>query len=385
MKKDIKKICSRCILDETVPDIEFDSKGECNYCKLHDKISEEFPTGKKGEKILEKIVLEIKKEGRNRNFDCIVGVSGGSDSTFLIDLAKSYGLRPLAVHLDNGWNSRISVSNIKKSLEKLNVDLITYVIDWPEIKDILLSFLKASLPWADGPTDIAILSTLYKTAAKENVRYILVGNNFRTEGRQPEPWTHVDGKMISYVTEKFAHRKLKSFPNLTMTNLVYYGIVKGIKMIRPLCYLDYDKEKAKKDLIKKYDWEDYGGHHHESIFTRFIIGYWLTKKFGIDKRKITYSALIRTGQMKRGEGLKKIAEPPYAPKKMQEDKEYVAKKLGITLKEFEEIFKRPNKTFMDYPSYYPIYQKYGKVVKMIFKYILPWKPLMFFELEKKNP
>lgn len=377
-----RKICTRCVMDETVPDIVFDVRGECNYCKLHDALDRDFPNDERGEQTLRALVATMKRKGKHRPYDCVIGVSGGTDSTNLLHLAKEWGLRPLAVHLDNGWNSKISVSNLKNCLEKLNIDLITHVVNWEEMKDILISYLRAGLPWADGPTDIAITALMYKIAAKHNIKYIFIGADFRTEGRQPDEWTHTDGKQIKAIQRQFGSHKLNTFPNQTIFELMYYGVIKGIKMVRPYYYIRYNKSETKKFLARKYDWVDYGGHHHESVYTKFIISYWLTQKYGIDKRKVTFSALVRSGEMRRGEALQKLTEPPYDPAQMEEDKEYVIKKLGLTQSEFVRIWEAPNKTFANYPSYYPLYLKIKGITNFVFKYILPFKPMMMYELEK---
>ena len=371
-------------MDETVPDIEFDNEDVCNYCEQFDALDRDFPYDKNGELILDKLVTDVKHAGKHRKYDVIVGVSGGTDSTYLIHLAKQLGLRPIAVHLDNGWNSEIAVSNIKNCLEKLNVDLITYVIDYEEIKDILLSFMKASLPWIDVPTDIAIMSTLYRTASKLNVKYLFVGNNFRTEGKQPDEWTHSDGRQIKYIQKNYGSVKIKTYPNLTAFHLIYYAIFKKIKMVRPFYFIDYNKSKIKKIIAKEYDWQDYGGHHHESLFTRFAISYWLPKKFNIDKRKVTLSAQIRSGEITRENALQQLKILPFNSEKIDEDLEYVCKKLDITEKQFEEYFNNPNKSFLDYPSYFPIYLKMKKLAVFLFKYILPFKPMMAYELRRRN-
>lgn len=375
------KICKRCVMDTTIPDITFDEKGICNYCKLRDNLDIAFPNDIKGQTELKKIFLKIKKEGKNKKYDCIIGVSGGTDSTYLLDLAIKNKLRPLAVHLDNGWDSDISTNNLKKVLDKTKIDLITHVIEWPEIKDLLLSFMKASLPWIDGPTDIALVSILYKIAVKFNIKYILVGNNFRTEGKQPDNWTHIDGRQVSYIQKHFGTKKIKTFPNLTAFNLVYYGLFKKIKLIKPLYYIPYNKNKVKQYISKKYGWKDYGEHHHESIFTRFSIGYWLPQKFGIDKRKVTYSALIKSNEMTRLEALKKLSLLPYDKKRMEDDKKYIIKKFQITNNEFYRIWNLPNKYFYNYPSYYPIYKKFNKIINYILSKTLQNKPLMSFKDE----
>ena len=382
--KQSQKICNRCVLDDSVPDIEFNKEGECNYCELHDKLSEAFPNDERGKQILKEMFAKMKKDGEGGEYDCVVGISGGVDSTYLIHLTKSYGLRPLAVHVDNGWNSEISVSNIKNSIEKLNVDLVTYVIEWNEMKDILKSFVKASFAWADGPTDVALVSALYRVAKENKVKNILVGNDFRTEGRQPTEWTHVDARTINYIHKKFGIvKKLKSYPNLSIWDMFKYEFLYGIKLVKPLYFLDYDKAQAKELVTKEYGWRDYGGHHHESIFTRFIIGYWLPIKFDIDKRKITFSAQIRSDLRKREQALIELTELPYDKKKMDQDREYVIKKLGFTEKEFNEIIKLPNTTYKDYPSYNGIYNFIGKYLKFLYK-IFGVKPMMAFDLPKYN-
>lgn len=383
MNKELK-ICKRCVLDETVPGIEFNENGECNYCELHDNLSEAFPNDERGQKALEKMFEKIKKDGKGNEFDCVVGISGGVDSTYLIHLAKSCGLRPLAVHVDNGWNSEISVSNIKNSIEKLSVDLYTYVIDWNEMKDILRSLMYASYPWADGPTDVALVSALYRIASKNNIKNILVGNNFRTEGRQPIEWTHVDARIIRFIQKKFGKiKKLKSYPSLSNVDLFKYEVLSGIKMLKPLYYLDYDKKKAKEFVTKEYGWKDYGGHHHESIFTRYIIGYWLPQKFGIDKRKITFSAQIRSGLRNREDALRELQELPYDRKQIELDEEYVIKKLGFPKEEYKSILELENKSFRDYPSYYGFYEQVNKYLKGIYK-IFGMKPMMAFGLPSYN-
>jgi len=376
-------ICRRCVMDSTVPKIYFDSTGECNYCKVHDSLARQAPNDERGEQILRQTIQQMKQKGRRSQYDCVVGVSGGTDSTYLLHLARQHGLRPLAVHLDNGWNSKISVSNLKNSLEALGIDLVTHVINWEEMRDILLSFLKAGLPWADVPTDIAIIAILYKIAARHGIKYIWVGNNFRTEGKQPTPWTYCDGRQVKYIQRTFGSYRLKTFPNQTIYDLIYYGFIKGIKMVRPFYYIQYDKSATKAFLSQTYNWVDYGGHHHESLYTKFIISYWLVKKFGIDKRKVTFSALVRSGEMTRAEALHKLAEPPYDPVQMEEDKEYVIKKLGLTPDEFTALWNAPNKAFTHYPSYYPLYTRLKGVAAFAFKYILPFKP-MLFELEEDS-
>ena len=371
-------ICSRCVMDNTVPDIKFDDKGECNYCRIHDELDRDYPNDERGKKVLEQTVEKIKAAGKGKKYDVIIGVSGGTDSTYLCHLAKEHGLRPLAVHLDGGWDTEIAVTNIQKSLEKLDIDLYTYVVNWPEMKDLYRSCMLGSVPWPDAPTDIAILGSLNQIAAKHGVKYIWRGNNFRTEGRQPSNWTNLDTRVMHHLHKTFGTRKLKTFPNYSIFDIVYYGILRGITFIRPFYFIPYNKSEVKKFLAKKYDWVDYGGHHHESVFTRYIIGVWLPEKFGIDKRKVTLSAYVRSGEMTRDEALKELQEPAYDPKLMQEDREYIMKKLGFSEAEFQKIWNAPNKQHQDYPSYKFFFTTMSKFAEFVFSFVMPWKPMMFY-------
>lgn len=378
--------CSKGIWDTTIPGITFDEDGVSNYSIILGNLIKAYPRGEKGKKDWDSILAKIRKDGskRKKRYDCIIGLSGGTDSSFLLHLAKQYGLNPLAVTLDNGWSSDVSVKNIKKITSKLNIDLETYVIDYEEVKDILKSYMKAALPWIDAPTDIAIKAILYKTANKLGIKYILIGADFRSEGKQPTEWTYSDGKKLAYIQRKFGILPIKTFPNLKMFNFIYYSFVKRIKMIRPFYYLDYKKRSAQVFLQQKYDWEYYGGHHHENIFTRFAISYWLPKKFNIDKRLITLSAQVISGEISRDEALIEIKKPPYDRELMEKDKDYVIKKLGLTMEEFDEIWNRPNKSFLDYPSYYPGIRRFLKFVKFLIKFFLPAKPMIFFEMDGRG-
>lgn len=376
------KFCSRCVMDSTVPDIIFDNSGECNYCKQFDSIINDTPNDQLGESYMEELFNKIRSNGKGKKYDVLIGVSGGVDSTYLVYYAIKNRLRVLAVNFDNGWHSEIAVSNIKNCLEKLGVELVTYVVDYDEMKDILLSYMKASLPWVDGPSDMAINATLFKTANAYGIKYIFNGSSIRTEGKQPDTWTHTDSRQLKYIQKRFGTKKLRSFPNLNPIQLIYYGYYKGIKMIRPFNFIQYSKSTAKQFLEKEYGWKDYGGHHHESAFTKFAIAYWLPKKFGIDKRKVTYSAQVRSGLVMREKALELLSQPPYDPALMEEDKNYVIKKLGITFEEFERIWNEPNKSIFDYPSYLPLFLKYQKIANSVFRKILPFKPLMGYDLEK---
>jgi len=311
-----------------------------------------YPLDEEGQLILEGIVEKIKTSGKGKDYDCVIGVSGGRDSTYTLLKAIQLGLRPLAVHFDNGWNSETAVSNIQKSVSKYNTDLVTVVADWEEFKDLQISFLKASVTDAEIPTDVAIHAVLHDVAAKENIRHILIGHSFRTEGIVPKEWTYMDGRYVSSVHRKFGHTKISSFPNITFSSLLYYNVVKRIRVIPILNYIPYDKQKAGKELVSEMDWVDYGGHHHESVYTIFFQSHLLPRKFGIDKRKLALSARVRSGQMARNEALQEIEREPY-PHDM-DIVNYTRQKLGISSETFDEIMRAPAKSFQDYPTYYPL-------------------------------
>jgi len=281
-------------------------------------------------------------------------VSGGVDSTFVAWKVKELGLRPLAVHLDNCWDSELAVHNIEKVLKKLDIDLYTHVLDWEEFKDLQIAFLKASTPEIEIPTDHAIIAVLYKAAEREGVRYVLRGANVATECILPSAWSqgHWDFKYIKYIHKKYGTKKLKSYPHITFLKRIYYKTIKRIIEFNILNYLDYNKKEAMKIISEKLGWENYGGKHYESIYTRFYQGYILPVKFGFDKRKAHLSTLICSGQISRDDALEIIKKDPYPSEELKlQDKEYVIKKLGLSPEEFTNIMKMPAKKFCDYPSY----------------------------------
>jgi len=376
--------CSRGIWDTTIPGITFDKNGASNYSRIFDEYAKAYPRGEKGLKEWENYVDKIRLSGRNRKYDCIIGVSGGTDSSYLLHLAVKYDLRPLAVILDNGWTSDIAVKNIQKVTSTLNIDLETYVVDYEEIKDIHCSYIKASMPWIDFPTDHAIKSILYRTANKEKIKYILIGHDFRSEGTQPYEWTYGDSKQLRYIQNNYGGEKIRTFPCMSLIEHVYLAYLKGIKMIYPYFYLDYKKKNAKKLLEQLYNWEYYGGHHHENLFTKFAIAYWMPKKFKIDKRLITLSAQVLSGEISREAAIEQIKSSPYDAQQMELDKKYTIKKLGLDEFEFQDLWSRPNKHFSDYPSHLPMIDKYAKMIKPFIQFILPQKPAYFVQKEVRN-
>lgn len=368
-----QKKCARCISDTSIPDIRFDANGVCNYCNIHDKLAEQFPLTDLGQQKFKQLIDQIKRKGKAKRYDCIVGVSGGTDSTYCLYMAKKLGLRPLAVHFDNGWDSEIAITNMKNAVTKLDIDLKTVTCDWAEYKALQLSFLKASVPDAEMPTDIAIISMLYRVAAEEGIHYVINGHSFRAEGIMPLKWSYGDGRYMKSVHKRFGGQKLKSFPNLSIANLLYYVLVKRVQVVPLLAYIDYRKEEAKRILVQELDWTYYGGHHLESVYTAFII-YLRWKKFGIDTRKIEYSAFVRSGQMTREEALERLKEP------FREDPELVRHcitKLGLTSEEFDAILSAEQKTFLDYPTYYPVIKALRVPIKLACKVNL--LPEIFYE------
>jgi N-acetyl sugar amidotransferase len=371
-------VCTKCVLDSTVPNVIFDNYGVCNYCEMHDRLAADYPKGSDGLREFDQLVMRMKTAGQRKEYDCVVGVSGGTDSTYLLWVCKQYGLRVLAVNIDNGWNSKIAVANIKSALSILEYDLYTYVIDWEEMRSIHLSFLRERLPWPDGATDVAIGEGLYRVARKFKIKYVLNGHDFRTEGKQPTPWTWVDGRMIAHVASNYGI-KIRTFPNQTLFSLIYNGFISGIKDVRPFWYLPYSKVEARKLLEKELGWRDYGGHHHENIFTKYIIGVWMPQKFGIDKRKVTFSAQVREGHLLRAQALEILSNPPYEMEKMKLDRDYLIKKFQITENEFDAMWKAPNQSFHDIPSYYGLFSHLRRPAAWVLSKVLSYKPMMTYE------
>ena len=379
------KICSKGLWDESIPGINFDENGVSNYAKMFQELCNAHPRGKEGLKQCENLVDKIKKDGKNKKYDCIVGVSGGTDSSYLLHiLKKEYGLKVLAVNMDNGWNSEIAVENIKKMTKDLDIDLFTWVIDYEEVKKVLRAYLFSSLPWVDAPTDLSIGTILYEVAKSERIKYIMNGSDFRTEGKQPVEWTYIDSRQFSFIIKKFENFKVKTYPYHTPFDLMSYKFINGINNIRPYYFLDYQKKLAQEYLLNNYNWLYYGGHHHENKFTKFIIGYWMPVKFGIDKRKITLSAQIMTGEISREKALEMINLPAYDPDEMERDKIYIAKKLEFKLKELNDLLSVPNKSIYDYPSYLGLIKKTLKFSKIIGSKVFSFTPTTFNHLRKEK-
>ncbi|MGB2632165.1 MAG: N-acetyl sugar amidotransferase [Minisyncoccales bacterium] len=362
------QICSRCVMDTSDPGIVFDEKGVCNNCKGYfERTARELHYDEKGKRKLREVAQKIAAAGKGREYDCIVGVSGGVDSSFVAYHLKKLGLKPLAIHLDNGWNSELAVGNIERILKQMDIDLCTKVLDWDEFKDLQLSFFKSSLIDCEIPTDHAIMATLYREARRRKIKYIITGSNLVTEAVMPISWARfkIDWRLVRNVQKRFGSKKLKTFPHIDLAGLAYATLVEGIKIFPLLNYVEYDKASAKQMLIDRFGWKDYGGKHYESVYTRFYQGYILPDKFGIDKRRAHFSALICAGQMTRPEALELLKSIPYPSKEMcLRDKEYVIKKFGITPQEFEMIMRDPPRDYNDFPNDYRIYDALRWVVKL---------------------
>ena len=361
-----KVICTRCIYDEKISVIQFDDKGICNYCKMIDSLINEYKTGtSEGEKNFQAIVKNIKKDGKRKKYDCVIGVSGGTDSSYMVYKAVEWGLRPLAVHYDNTWNSAIATQNIKKVLNKLNIDLYTHVVNNKEIDDIFKSFFMAGVPELDGSTDIALAEVLYEAANKYGVKYILEGHSFIAEGVSPLSIAYVDGKYIASIQKKLGTYKINTFPNMTLGKFLYWIIIKRIKKIRPLWYIDYSKKEARTFLEKEFDWEYYGGHHLENRMTAFNHSYWFPKKFGIDARNNSLSASVRAGIISREEALHEYYETkPYLEPELLE---YFKKRLELADNEFNRVMALPPKSYKDYKTYKKTFERMRPLFYMLYK------------------
>lgn len=363
------QVCTNCVMDTSDSMIVFDENGVCDHCRtFHTKILPNWHTDENGRRELEKTVQKIKQAGAGKDFDCIIGMSGGVDSSYLTYLAKKeLGLRPLVFHVDAGWNSQEAVNNIEKLVDKLELDLYTEVIDWDEIRDLQLAFFKSGVPHIDTPQDHAFFATMYKFAEEHNVKYILTGANLSTECiRNPIEWMYYQSDSIQLrdIHKKYGTRPLVNFPTTSiLKHKIFLPYIKGIKVIRPLNYLPYVKEEAIRLLIDQFGWQPYPQKHFESRFTRFYEGYWLPQKFGYDTRRVQYSSLIVTKQMSREEALEKLKGPPIDDASVAQEFEYVAAKLRISVEELKSYLVAPNKTYRDYKSQESLYAYGAKVLK----------------------
>lgn len=360
------------------PDITFDEKGICNY--YYEYLSAEKNAvlkGEAGRKKLEELSATIKKAGEGQAYDCIMGLSGGVDSTYIAWMAKQLGLRPLAVHFDNGWNSELAVQNIENIVNRLGIDLYTYVINWEEFKDLQIAYLKASVVDIEAITDHAIFATLYRIAGEKKIRYILSGTNVHTEQTLPKSWIHPksDHINIQSIHKQFGNVPLKTFPFMDMKVKRYYQKILGVQSVSILNLTEYNKNQVKELIQQQLGWRDYGGKHYESIWTRFYQGYILPTKFNIDKRKAHLSDLIFGGQLSKAEALEELNEPIYAPEQFKMDYDFVLKKLGLSKEAFEKLMELPRRSHYEFDYEMPVDQRYPllKPIKAIYRKLFPVK------------
>ncbi len=339
------QICTRCVMDTSDPDISFNEQGVCNYCNNYDnEMSRFWYRGKAGEDRMNQIVSKIKEQGKGKEYDCIIGLSGGVDSSYLAYIGKQLGLRMLAVHVDAGWNSELAVQNIQNICTKLDIDLITEVIDWSVMRKVQLAFLRSGLVNQDIPQDHAFFAALYKYAEKNNIKYVLNGYNIATENTLPLAWrgpAAMDATLVRSVYKYYNKESIKNFPLLGYWKLNYLNnYLKKFVIVDLLNCLNYSKDEALRILKEKVDYKDYGGKHNESRFTKFHQNYFLIKKYGFEKRRAHLASLVISGLMNREQALVILKKPVYeTPQQETEDVEYIAKKLGLGLAEFDSILK----------------------------------------------
>jgi N-acetyl sugar amidotransferase len=365
------QICTNCVMDTSDSRITFDEKGMCDHCQdFYANVKPNWHTDERGRAELEKVVAKIKEDGKKRDFDCILGMSGGVDSSYLLHLAVTQlGLRPLVFHVDGGWNSELAVNNIQVMIDKLGLDLFTEVINWEEMKDFQLAFFKSGLPHIDIPQDHAFVATLYKFAEKYNIKYILNGGNISTECvRNPMEFLYYGTDMVQLkdIRKKFSTNKMETYPfSHVLKHKFYLRYIKGVQVVKPLNYMPYYKEDALKLLADTYGWKPYPQKHFESRFTKFYEGYWLPERFGFDTRRVQFSSLILTGQMSREVALEKMKVPAYNPATIEDEFNYIATKLGITSETLRGYFAMPKKFYWNYKNMESMFNMGAKVLKFL--------------------
>lgn len=340
---EVLQVCTRTVMDNTDPDIVFDEAGVCNWWHDYHRLLAAQPDAAQRERLLADSIAAIKQAGQGQDYDCLLGLSGGVDSSYMAHLAKEWGLRPLVLHFDNGWNDELAVANIEVIVKKLDFRLQTFVMNWPEMRDLQRAYFKAGVIDLDVPTDHMIFGALHKIANQHNIKYILSGNNFATEWLLPRAWYYPKFDLVNLLAihKRFGERPLKDLPKLGVWQRLYYQKVRQITDIRILELVPYSKTAAKDFLIKEFGWQDYGGKHYESVFTRFYQGYILPTRFGVDKRKAHLSNLILNGEITRDQAVAELAQPTDDPDRQMADKRYVAKKLGWSEAEFDAILALP--------------------------------------------
>lgn len=370
-KETMHRICSHCVMDTSDSQIVFDDAGVCDHCLGFKRdVLPNWHPDEKGASMFRDMVERIKASGKGKPFDCIMGMSGGLDSSYLLHLAVSeFGLRPLVFHVDGGWNTDLAVNNIQVLVDKLGLDLYTEVINWEEMRDFQLAFFKAGVPHLDIPQDHAFVATLYHFANKHGIKYILNGGNYSTECvRNPLEWLYygTDMAQLKDIHNQFGTIPLRTYPfSSVLFHKVYLRYIRGVQVVKPLNLLPYTKEHASQVLADTYGWRPYPQKHFESRFTRFYEGYWLPTRFGYDTRRVQYSSLILTGQMTREEALERLKKPAYDPETIDEDFEYIATKLGISVAELRGYHEMPLKTYKDYKNREWLFDLGAKTLKAL--------------------
>jgi N-acetyl sugar amidotransferase len=365
------QICTNCVMDTSDSKITFDKQGVCDHCNdFYKNVEPNWHTDERGRKELNAIISKIKNDGKSRDFDCLLGISGGADSSYMLHLAvKEFGLRPLVFHVDGGWNSELAVHNIQVMVDKLGLDLYTEVINWEEMKDFQLAFFKSGMPGLDLPQDHAFVATLYNFAYKHKIKYILNGGNISTECvRNPMEFMYygTDMPQIKDIKKRFGTIKMETYPfSSVFRHKIYLRYIKGVTVVKPLNLMPFIKSEAMSLLEKEYGWKPYPQKHFESRFTKFYEGYWMPERFGFDTRRVQYSSLILTRQMTRDDALEKLSKPAYNPDTIEDEFSYIATKLGITLEELRGYFTMAKKFYWDYKNQESLFNLGAKVLKAI--------------------
>lgn len=361
MTKQTSQVCTRCVMDTSDPEITFDDQGVCNHCHKFDNETRKlwFPN-QEGKHKLEAIFSAIRQEGAGKEYDCIIGLSGGVDSSYLALVLKDHGLRPLVVHVDGGWNSELAVHNIEQIVKYCGYELFTHVVDWEEMRDLQLAYLKAGVANQDVPQDHIFFSTLYHFAVKNNIRYVISGGNIATEVVFPSSWHHsaMDAINLHAIHKRFGSKKLKHYKTISFVEYYfYYPLVKKMKTVRPLNYMPYNKQEALQELIATIGYKEYGRKHGESRFTKFFQNHYLPVKFGIDKRRMHFSSMILSGQMTREEAVAELTKQLYDPAELADDMGYVAKKLGVSVEQLKVLVNEPGHSYNEFSNWDPAYKR----------------------------
>jgi len=365
------QVCTRCIMDTSDPDIHFDEQGVCSHCHEFDNVTVKrwFPNDQ-GEQQLQSVFTRIKDEGKNQEYDCIIGLSGGIDSSYLAVMLKDRGLRPLVIHVDGGWNSELATYNIEQVVKYCNYDLYTHVIDWEEMRDLQLAYLRSHVSNQDVPQDHAFFASLYHFAVKNKIKYVISGGNLATESVFPKNWHHdaMDAINLRAIHKKYGAIPLRNYKTINIFQYyLYYPYIYGMKTFRPLNFMKYEKAEALSFLKKTISYKDYGNKHGESIFTKFFQNYYLPKKFGYDKRRPHYSSMILSKQISRLDALEKLTQPLYDPHELVHDKEYISKKLQISVSKLDQLTNEPGMSYDRFTNWTPIYRKLKNIQHFIEK------------------